>query len=392
MSKTNINAINLNTKNFNYKTLSKQGVRGGMEVIVLDQQDFSPPGSPTTAPGPKATTEGFLKMNGSNKGMIYVQKPDVTMGPTGCSLHFIDNLGVDHTIVPTSIEPTGDSVWTLLDSKDISNNNLSGNVIVAKNLTVLGDISGGTILNIGENNTVNNASNSAAIGKSNDAQGLQSFAMGLNNTASGSASVAMGSNNTASGSSSVAMGFDCSANGYSVAMGSNNTASGSASVAMGFENNASYLYSVAMGSGNTASGLCSVAMGGSQGELPYNKSTGYASFAMGTSCNAEANWSVAMGLRSDASNLYSVAMGRDCSAVGIASFADGSGCIAKGDFSVAMGNGADTDDLFGPSGAHFLYRHSSTDFFGLDVDGIFRVGGNGANGFAVGGATPKPLL
>ena len=38
MSKTNINAINLNTKNFNYKTLSKQGVRGGMEVIVLDQQ------------------------------------------------------------------------------------------------------------------------------------------------------------------------------------------------------------------------------------------------------------------------------------------------------------------------------------------------------------------
>ena len=35
--KKNINAINVNTRNFNYHTLSRDGIRGGMEWVTIPE-------------------------------------------------------------------------------------------------------------------------------------------------------------------------------------------------------------------------------------------------------------------------------------------------------------------------------------------------------------------
>ena len=40
MSKNNINAKNVNTRNFNYHTLSRDGIRGGMEWVTMPQRDW----------------------------------------------------------------------------------------------------------------------------------------------------------------------------------------------------------------------------------------------------------------------------------------------------------------------------------------------------------------
>jgi autotransporter adhesin len=93
--KKNINAINVNTRNFNYHTLSRDGIRGGMEWVTMPERSWGWLGNNK----PVDEFGGGFNIKGSHYGTLYVEPPlEDSKDGSGNFLVFVDNSGLGHTI------------------------------------------------------------------------------------------------------------------------------------------------------------------------------------------------------------------------------------------------------------------------------------------------------
>ena len=93
--KKNINAINVNTRNFNYHTLSRDGIRGGMEWVTMPERSWGWLGNNK----PVDEFGGGFNIKGSHYGTLYVEPPlEGSKDGSGNFLVFVDNSGLGHTI------------------------------------------------------------------------------------------------------------------------------------------------------------------------------------------------------------------------------------------------------------------------------------------------------
>ena len=90
----NINAINVNTRNFNYHTLSRDGIRGGMEWVTMPERAWGWLGNNRIVD----EFGGGFNIKGSRYGTLYVEPPLGGKDGSGNFLVFVDNSGLGHTI------------------------------------------------------------------------------------------------------------------------------------------------------------------------------------------------------------------------------------------------------------------------------------------------------
>ena len=99
----NINAINVNTRNFNYHTLSRDGIRGGMEWITMPERDWG-----FVNNNQVQNFGGGFNIKGSHYGTLYVEPAPAGNDGSGNFLVFVDNSGIGHTIAGSG----GIGYWT----------------------------------------------------------------------------------------------------------------------------------------------------------------------------------------------------------------------------------------------------------------------------------------
>ena len=102
-NKKNIKVTNLNARNFNYHTLSRDGIRGGMEWVAMEQQewDLDPKLFPNQILGTGTLKKGGISYDPKstpedNIGLLFTAAPKTCLDPqSDCSksnfLVFVDN-------------------------------------------------------------------------------------------------------------------------------------------------------------------------------------------------------------------------------------------------------------------------------------------------------------
>ncbi len=126
------------------------------------------------------------------------------------------------------------------------------------------------------NNVIDTANYSSAIGSENISTGLNSLAGGIQSQATGEYSLAFGKNNIANQRASFAVGENTEANGmYSIAMGFGCKSLGNMGVAMGFFAEANSSASIALGKSVKTSGTSSFVLGRGYDEQLLENSIGY---------------------------------------------------------------------------------------------------------------------
>ncbi len=109
-NKKNIKVTNLNARNFNYHTLSRDGIRGGMEWVAMEQQewDLNPQLFPNQILGTGTLKKGGISYDPKstpedNIGLLFTAAPKTCFDPQrDCSkanfLIFVDNANKVHVL------------------------------------------------------------------------------------------------------------------------------------------------------------------------------------------------------------------------------------------------------------------------------------------------------
>ncbi len=205
---------------------------------------------------------------------------------------------------------------------------------------------------LGNNVTVNNGTDSIAMGRDVGVNGTAAVAMGYQSTANGTAAVAIGRASNATNAQTIAIGDKAKAlQNNAIAMGQLANANGTQAISIGDRSNASGNTSVALGPESKSQGWASVALGDNAQSSKnfaiavggWSKALGQDSIAFGRDTNASANDSIAIGHESKVSGTKSTVIGIGNNVSGKNTFVLGNNVTATTNGSVVLGDEAATE-------------------------------------------------